>query len=264
MAIDPQAPPGPVVAGRPPAIENEIPAYRAISARAIVSLLLGIGSLLTFASWAFAALGLGAVVLGFLADRAIRRHPDMLTGRGLARAGITLGMVFSLSALTFDGVRHLQVRRSAEQFARRYARVLRSRRIEDAFWLALPPTFRKGTTPRTRLVELESDKAPGARDRLAPLRGVLAAVERSGRAPEFVCLEEAGFERLTPYAFAVLAVHTPAGPGTPPEQYALLELKSDSSGPAFNWFVSEVQFPYTLRSHELAPPPIDDGHGHAH
>ena len=45
-----------------------------------------------------------AVVLGILAHRAIRQHPDMLTGHGLANTGIALGLAFGLAACNdFDG-----------------------------------------------------------------------------------------------------------------------------------------------------------------
>ena len=43
-------------------------------------------------------------MLGMLAHRTIRRYPDMLTGHGLANAGIALGLIFGLgSANVFDG-----------------------------------------------------------------------------------------------------------------------------------------------------------------
>ena len=72
-------------------IENELPAYRAISTRAIFSLLFGSLAIFCFAHPIFYAIAALAVVLGVLAHRAIRQYPDMLTGHGLANAGIALG-----------------------------------------------------------------------------------------------------------------------------------------------------------------------------
>ncbi len=47
-----------------------------------------------------------------MANVAIKRHPDRLTGRGLANAGIALGLVFGLTVVTYTTVQdfHPQAR----------------------------------------------------------------------------------------------------------------------------------------------------------
>ena len=89
-------------------IENELPTYRAVSSLAVFSLLLGIGSVFTFADTRMAVLGVGALVAGLIALRKIKHYPDILTGARLARIGIALGLIFVLSATTFDYVQTLQ------------------------------------------------------------------------------------------------------------------------------------------------------------
>src|SRR3954447_2179230 len=56
-------------------IENELPTYRAISPRAVLSLLCGILAIFSLAHPFFYVFAILAVVLGFTADRNIQRYP---------------------------------------------------------------------------------------------------------------------------------------------------------------------------------------------
>ena len=77
-------------------IENELPAYRAISRLAVFSLIFGFLALFSFAHWFFYLFAVLAIVAGIAANVTIKRYPDMLTGRGLASAGIAMGLIFGL------------------------------------------------------------------------------------------------------------------------------------------------------------------------
>ena len=46
--------------------------------------------------------------------------------------------------------------------------------------------------------------------------------------------------------------------------YAAVEIKSEPEDAPFSWYVSNILFPYELKSHALAVKPVDDGHGHGH
>ncbi len=107
-------------------IENELPTYRAISNLAIFSLVCGALAIFTWAHPFFYLASLLAVVLGVLAHRTIRNYPDMLTGRGLANAGIALGVVFGLGCGTYSTVQSYVRTHLAEKFAKHYAEVLQS------------------------------------------------------------------------------------------------------------------------------------------
>src|SRR5579875_3187357 len=66
------------------AIENEIPTYRAISNRAVFSVICGVLASFSFADLIFLVFAVLAVVLGVTANLAIKRKPDLLTGTRLA------------------------------------------------------------------------------------------------------------------------------------------------------------------------------------
>jgi len=68
--------------------------------KAVVSLVLGILSLVATFCWLGLPLGIPAIVFGALAHRDIRRSDGMAGGRGMATAGMVLG---SLGSLVFVG-----------------------------------------------------------------------------------------------------------------------------------------------------------------
>ncbi|HEY1695745.1 MAG TPA: DUF4190 domain-containing protein [Polyangiaceae bacterium] len=69
-------------------------------AKAVVSLILGILSLLATFCWLGAPLGIPAIIFGVLAHRDIRRSEGLAGGNGLATTGIALG---SIGTLLFVG-----------------------------------------------------------------------------------------------------------------------------------------------------------------
>ncbi|HEU5119041.1 MAG TPA: DUF4190 domain-containing protein, partial [Isosphaeraceae bacterium] len=100
MAIEPHAPPGPEKTGVGSPIENEIPTYRAINPLAVVSLLMALLSLLSFADEKFLIASILGVISGFLALRQIKNQPDTWTGPGLAKVGIALSLAFGIASFT--------------------------------------------------------------------------------------------------------------------------------------------------------------------
>jgi hypothetical protein len=252
-------------------IENEIPAYRAISSLAVFSLVLGIASVFAFASLSFALLGLGAVVCGTIALSRIRRFPDMLTGSGLANVGIALGLVFSLSATTFATTRWLQVRQSASAFAEGYAKLLDSNDMATAAWYRIPPAQRdKDRQKQYQQMVKETDIETKQR-----MLGDIMAVQTRATKPdakvEFVRLEAAGYDGVTPYAIALFHViggeepHAEGEKGhvhDDSEDYLMAEMRSDPSQKGFAWYMKEIAYPYKPASYTPAPKPVSDGHNH--
>ncbi len=129
-------------------IENELPTYRAISNLAIFSVVCGLLAIFCWAHYLFYLAAVLAVVLGMLAHRAIRRFPDMLTGHGLANAGIALGLIFGLGSGTFSTVQYFVRTRLAETFAKHYAETVQSAGLADVLTLHLAAGRAK--TGRTR------------------------------------------------------------------------------------------------------------------
>lgn len=247
-------------------IENEIPAYRAISPPAVVSVILGLLSILCFTHWFFLTCAAAAIVLGIFANRQIQRMPDVLTGRGLAQTGIGLGIVFAIASLTVSGVQDFIVLRSSKKFARAYVEALKKEPVEEAFWYHQPPDFRAGKAPaevykavkdqikQKQMFEMEFGDLLGLKRRLA---------STAGQDVHFGQIESIGFNGLIPYATVQIEVH---GPKTAEfgeeEQFALAVLKGETKNRKNQWWVESLKFPYRPHTYVPAEKPVDDGHGH--
>jgi len=82
--------------------------YRAVSPLAVLSLVCGVASFVTFLSWYLAVIPALGIVLGRVAVLQIRERPAELTGRPLAWTGLILSAVFWVGGygwLTFEEVR---------------------------------------------------------------------------------------------------------------------------------------------------------------
>ncbi len=260
----------------PPTIENELPTYRAISRFAVFSVIFGILASFTFASLNFMAFAILAIALGFLAHRAIKRYPDMYTGSGLANTGITLGLIFGLTAGTYTGVQRFILNREAHQFSQVYAKVLTEGDLGDALWYGLNPDLRKNKTPAEALREFEQAKTKEKMymdQKLAPLQGLKSRLTNAkGAHLHFVDIEDQGTEetqsQILYYALALYEVEdasTQAASNKP--QYALAIFKGipKAKGKGYEWWVEDVKFPYERKSFApVAAKPADDGHGHPH
>jgi Domain of unknown function (DUF4190) len=266
LSIDPDVPDS--------AIENELPTYRAISSRAIFSLVCGALAIFTFAHPIFYLSAILAVVLGIVAHRTIRQHPDMLTGRGFANAGIALGLIFGLGCGTYSTVQSYVRTRMAETFARRYQGILQTNSLPDLLWYSLHPEGRKNQTGEQILKSLETGKS---RDKMAmeTKYGQLLALNKRLKASadehvEFVTIEAVGEDdsrglEMPIFAVARYAVHGPGNKSFPEkEQYALAILKGRLNGKEYEWWVDDVRFPYTPKTYVPVAKAPDDGHGHAH
>ncbi len=269
MAIDPNVTRINPEANPASAIENEIPAYRAISPLAITSLILGALSILTFAHWFFLGCALAAVVLGFLADRKIGRFSDVLTGRGFAQAGIGLGLIFGLAAVTTSAVQGYLRTSAASRFATAYAQVLqdKNKTLEDALWYQVPPDVRKTKTSSQIAKEMkESMPDPAAFEmQVAPLRNLKARLEKDKDTKlRFSKIESHGVDGLSTFATALLELTEPDPKHDHGDEFAMVVMKSDNTNRQYEWKVEEFQYPYKPATYVPTAKPVDDGHGHAH
>ena len=251
-------------------IQNELPTYRAIERMAVLSLGLGVFSVLSFANLYFVASGVLAVAFGILADRRIKRFHAELTGRGLAQTGIALGLIFGLTSVTSSSVSDYIIRTIAEQFARKYTNdVLMKGKIADAVWYAMPAETRAQYTTNAAY---EKIKAAGGQTFEQQMGGIVRIKERLDSVPgktkvEFIKLEAAGQLGEKIMAFGLLRVTGPATARFPvTEEYALAEIEARRGKDGkFLWQASTIDYPYQPKSKVLQPPkPVDDGHGHPH
>jgi hypothetical protein len=257
-----------------PVIENEIPTYRAISARATLSVVFGLLSVFSFAHPFFYVFSILAIGFGIWAHQTIRRFPDMLTGQGLANAGIGLGLVFGLACGTFSTVQYVVRSRQARLFAEQYAQVLKSADLGQMLWYNAHPDLRKGKTSAQVLEELESrprekrmmEENVGALSLLMNLQKRMASTK--GQDAHFVQLEAVGDDvghgiEVQIYALALYQIDGPASKAFPSErQYALAIMKARPKGREYEWWVDSLVFPYTPKTYTPPEAPVGDGHDH--
>jgi hypothetical protein len=250
------------------AIENELPAYRAISPHAVLALLCGLLAILSFTSWFFLVFAVGAIGLGVLAERKIRRDPEIWTGRGLAQAGAALGLVFGLSAITNDLVQDFLRSRAASSFSKQYASVVKRGSVEDAMFYAMTPAGRAGKKPAELYKEFKEHSDPRGMETSA-----YATIEKMKRrvdaSPDedvhFVKLEGHGVEGLVQFATALFELHGPGNKEFPEkEQHALLLIKGTTVGKKTEWFIEDVKYPYQPSTYVHQEKKVDDGHVHTH
>ena len=250
-------------------IENELPSYRAISSRAVLSLLCGILALFSIASPYFFIFAVLAVVLGFTADWNIQRYPDILTGRRLAQTGAALGLIFGLGVFTVSSVQGFIRTRNAESFSKYYAEVFKTGDLAHLLWLQIPPVQRKSVSAEEVLEKSRSTKKKEAamyEMKTAPLRNLKKRLDSSkDQEIHFVRLEGEGREGMNLVALALFEVHGPEFKDFPQkEEYALAILKGTSAvGKGYEWWVEDFRYPYKPATATLPEKPVD-AHGHAH
>jgi len=255
-------------------IENELPTYRAISVRAVLSLICGALAIFSFAHPFFYLASILAVALGFLAHRAIRRNPEMLTGARLANAGIALGLVSGLITATYTTVQTYVRTHQAEQFGKHYAQILESPTIAEIITYHLHPDGRKEKGPDYMLKQMESS-SPKDKMMVEQRFGQLLALRRrlqssNDQHVKFVRIEAVGEDEgrgneIPIFALAVFEVDGPATKDFPEQkQHALAILKARRAGRQYDWWVDDVKFPYTPKTYTPPTKAPDDGHGHAH
>jgi Domain of unknown function (DUF4190) len=261
-------------------IENEIPSYRAISARAIFCLVCGVLSVFCFAHPIFYSFSILAVVLGIWAHRTIRRFPDMLTGQGLASTGIGLAVLFGGASLTITSVQHFVRTRQARLFAVKYAQVLEAGDMSNILWYNSHPESRKDKTGAD--IARDIDSKPKEKQMMMSTMGPLAQLhklqsritESKGQKVNFVELEGVGEDdghglEMQIYALCLYEIVGPPSEKFPKEkEYSLVILKARPSGREYEWWTDSVVYPYTPSSYKAPAKPVGDSHGgeegHAH
>ena len=268
---------GPLTAEEAPpktsAIENELPSYRAISIRAVFSVVCGLMAAFSLADLTFLVFAVLAVILGLVAHRAIKRTPDVLTGRGLANTGITLGLIFGLGVLTYTAVQNFILARDASKFADMYAKVLKEGSFGDALLLRSDGETRKTKTAAEMEKDFDAMKARDrglAEQRMAPLNNLRKALAPKDAHIHLVGIEDQGVDdgrtgRVGYFALALFEIEgPPSKSGSESKQFALAILKAMAKGRHYDWYVEDLVFPYMPKSYEAAAKPADDGHGHPH
>jgi hypothetical protein len=251
-------------------IENELPSYRAISARAVLSVLCGALALFTLAHPFFYLFAVLAVLLGFTADRNIQRYPDMLTGKGLAQAGVAMGLIFGLGIFTITMVQSLVRVRNAKNFAEYYAGVVQKGTLADLIWHELPATQRRGVSPEEAMEKIKGAKKQDPtiyEAKVGPFRNIKKRMDSSkDQEIHFVKIEKEGEDGMTTVALALFEIHgTPTKDFPAEREHALAIMKgTKEGGKGYEWWVEDLRYPYKPESEAIPEKAVDDGHGHSH
>ncbi len=235
------------------AIENELPTYRAICNRAVFGLLCGVLASFSYANLGFLIFAVLAVALGLSANVAIKRNPDILTGRRLANAGIALGLIFGLTVLTYTTLQSVMLDRDASKFAQLYGKVLKEGSFGDALLYRQPPQQRENKTAEDAEKDFEKMKARerGMIDiRMAPLTNLRKAAQSKDSRLHFVKIESKGVDeghtgQVGYFATALFEVEGPTAKNkSGGNQFALVLLKGQTKGRHYEWWVDDVVYPY--------------------
>ncbi|QDV32618.1 hypothetical protein [Tautonia plasticadhaerens] len=267
MATDPQAPPSQAPTWSASPIENELPTYRALSVWSVTALVLGVISLVAFASLTFLIASAGAIASGALALRSIRRYPELVTGTGPANLGIALGLITGLASPTVFVVQRTIIDRQARSYGEQLAEALQQEGLSGAFWLAQPPSARAQTTPEKLLAEIEAsaqqDPMAGADPRLNALRAIATRLSASGEQHIHVeGVESKGFDGVTPFALLLMTLDGPGTEQFPDEaQFALFRVEGMKYDGQRSWYVQDITFPYEAGSRAKV---VASAHGHDH
>lgn len=260
MASESTTPARPLAADLP-VIENEVPAYRALSRAAIASLVFGMASIFSFVSIYFVALGVLAIAFGVAAQRNIRRLPDVLTGSRMANAGTGLGLMFSLAALTIAGVQLWIVDRDSARFMREYVDALKSGVVDRPLYFENHPEGRKGKSPEEMAKSVrDSMRAQSMFDsQTQPIRDIQRRLASSpGQTIEVarrIGYEVSGMDVYTKY---LLTLKGPKNQDFPEEtQYATVVLQGFPHGRTYAWQVRGIKFPVT--QDEFRPTAVTGG-----
>ena len=268
MAIDSNSSTGSISDLESSVIENEIPTYRAVSAGAVTSLILGLASVFCFTSLWFLLVVAASIFFGWNALRTIRRLPDILTGASLAKAGIGFGLVFGLSSITHIIVTDAMLNYEASQFSKKYVEILKSEQLPLALWYFQPVDYRKDKTPEAVVEAMKKEKNPTTPDvfasETAPVRAIKERLKGPNEEIHFSKIETKLSDGLTQYANALIEFDGPGSKDFPEkEQFALLELLKAPGAGRSDWRVRGIKFPYSPASTGLQiEKKMDDGHGH--
>jgi len=237
---------------------DDLESYQSLSNASVVSLVLGVLSVLSFAHWFFSCLFPPlAILTGLLAIRRINAAPEVWAGKRLAQLGV--GLAIGCLALSFASAQLTTVRTKSHSkiVATRFTEKLAAGDIEGAFWLTVPKEGRRQYMGKsidaldTHLLE----KYMSFRASAAPLGAALAAREAT---IEFDEIEETGQVEGLDYALVMFKIRSSG-----PEKHLLLVVAGGYSQLAHEgmWWVRDQRFDYEPGSYQAAQ---TSGHGHAH
>jgi len=122
---------------------DELGHYRSLCTLAVVALVLGICSVLAFASPLMLIVPLSAAATALLAMRSISASAGGLSGLRLAQLGLALAVFFAVASIVRIEARSWMLKRQAEQVGRQWLSLAAERRAEDMLEYMTKPAIDK-------------------------------------------------------------------------------------------------------------------------
>ena len=178
------------------------------------------------------AAAVGAILLGWQALRLIAKYPDVYTGAGLARAGIGLGIVCGLGSATIVGTQSFILNNEAKKFSRHFAQELKTKDFPTLMWYRVSPAARQGKTGEEVTREAQASAREGGiyETEFGPMKVCSDKIREGEMDVELVSIEQSGLDGLTPYAYAILEVHSHKTPSEQPFRSNTARRKSFTRG----------------------------------
>jgi hypothetical protein len=239
---------------------EEIGSYRSLSALAVLSFVLGLLSIISFApSWFFVLVfPPAAIVLGILAFRQISAAPEVYTGARLARFGIVLAAICAVGSIAAKVQNSRRIVSQGRIVADRFVNKLRAGDTEGAFWLKVPREGRASFLMRSGVEvpnEVKGQYVSFYNDAVHFTQDLA-----SGQAElEFDRSEPPIIERGIEYAPFIYHLHSPKG-----DTHVLVLVASHyiSESQQRSWYIKEFRPGYEPQSFEGSKG--SSGHGHSH
>jgi hypothetical protein len=226
---------------------EEIGSYRSLSALAVLSFVLGLLSIISFApSWFFVLVfPPAAIVLGILAFRQISAAPEVYTGARLARFGIVLAAICAVGSIAAKVQNSRRIVSQGRIVADRFVNKLRAGDTEGAFWLKVPREGRASFLMRSGVEvpnEVKGQYVSFYNDAVHFTQDLASIIER-------------GIE----YAPFIYHLHSPKG-----DTHVLVLVASHyiSESQQRSWYIKEFRPGYEPQSFEGSKG--SSGHGHSH
>jgi hypothetical protein len=220
------------------------PQYAAVSPRAVLGLLLSAAGVSAPAAWPLVAVPIAGAIVSAWAWRRIRRSEGVLTGKGLALAGLILGIALAVVGGGYHGARLLQERRTLQDLRGRALEVT-DRLLEGRYgdvYARLPGARQADVTPAAFAAYCRA-RFEGAGGLLKRDLMALRIVEGPSGRPFAPAEVQVDLQRRI-LRVAVIFEQTPGG------TWDLLGIQAE---PTFESFMKYG-----------GPPPPMHGHGHHH
>ncbi len=219
------------------------PDYKPLNPWAIAALVTGFFSVLTFAHYVFWVIpGIG-LLCAVIAMRQINRDPTYWAGQWLAKLGVSLSIGIGIAGLTATVMGWLLLQRDARATAEVFVGLLRAGEVERAFWLTVPPQWRREFDAATHGMD-----AKEAFRRFLAGGGGLFLGDRPRPDIRFEEIEEYGSDGERDYAFIRYKIT-----GEDVDTYALIHVATlnDQETGRKEWYVEQMLTDYEPHSRKI-------------